>query len=283
MSYRSRVSQNKDGQSLFNLWKSAKNLPQSQIAKTLQKSLCVRNKAEDLCWMPVVFWPSEDTASLIGMILSLTLLNGPRNTSRKPLSINTIRRAICRCQLKLYHAKRKPYVNMVQKCRHVLWVSKMEKCSMVRWVQIWHSCWKSCPPLKRRETFQRVISFQFKSQHLWWCGVHTCIWYGQPTWFGRHYECWKVYVSLNEKYVKDDHKLFSSWKPISGKYGTKLQHQNSRYSKPRCPDVFNLFWNEEEMLHNGKHAPVPNYFETCSRHQIWNELILCIQLYKFSV
>ncbi len=24
------------------------------------------------------------------------------------------------------------------------------------------------------------------------------------------------------------------------------------------------------------HAPRPNYFETCSRHQIWNELILCI-------
>ncbi len=34
---------------------------------------------------------------------------------QKPLSVNTICRAICRCQLKLYHAKRKPYVNMVQK------------------------------------------------------------------------------------------------------------------------------------------------------------------------
>ncbi len=32
---------------------------------------------------------------------------------QKPLSVNTIRRAICRCQLKLYHAKRKPYLNMV--------------------------------------------------------------------------------------------------------------------------------------------------------------------------
>ncbi len=41
---------------------------------------------------------------------------------------------------------------------------KVEKCSMVRRVQIWHSCWKSgtpCPPgLKRRETFQGVISIQ---------------------------------------------------------------------------------------------------------------------------
>ncbi len=73
------------------------NVPQCQIAKALQissstehniisekleKSLCVRDKAEDLCWMLVVFGPSDDTASLIGMILSLTLLNGPRNTSR---------------------------------------------------------------------------------------------------------------------------------------------------------------------------------------------------------
>ncbi len=72
------------------------NIPQRQIAKALQiqcitsskhsvkleKSLCLRDNAEDLCWMPVVFGPSDDTASLIGMILSLTLLNGPRNTSR---------------------------------------------------------------------------------------------------------------------------------------------------------------------------------------------------------
>ncbi len=42
---------------------------------------------------------------------------------QKPLSVNTIRRAICRCQLNLYHAKRKPYVNMVQKHRRVLWKS----------------------------------------------------------------------------------------------------------------------------------------------------------------
>ncbi len=70
------------------------NIPQRQIAKALQiSSSTVHNiikrfretgeiKAEDLCWSPVVFGPSDDTASLIGMILSLTLLNGPRNTSR---------------------------------------------------------------------------------------------------------------------------------------------------------------------------------------------------------
>ncbi len=40
---------------------------------------------------------------------------------QKPLSVNTIFCVICRCQLKLYHAKRKPYVNMVQKRCRVLW------------------------------------------------------------------------------------------------------------------------------------------------------------------
>ncbi len=54
----------------------------SKDSEKLDKSLCVRDKAEDLCWMPVVFGPSGGTASLIGMILSLTLLNGSRKTSR---------------------------------------------------------------------------------------------------------------------------------------------------------------------------------------------------------
>ncbi len=51
--------------------------------------------------------------------------------------------------------------------------------------------------------------------------------------------------------------LFSGWKHISDKNGTKFKHQSSRNSYPRCPDVFKLFWKEEEMLHHGKHAPVP--------------------------
>ncbi len=129
------------------------NVPQCQIAKALQissstvhniikdsekleTSLCVRDKAEDLCWTPVVFGPSDDTASLISMILSLTLLNGPRNTSQKPLSVNTIRCAICRCQLKLYHAKWKPYVNMVQKRRRVLWAKAHLKWTVSKWKSV---------------------------------------------------------------------------------------------------------------------------------------------------
>ncbi len=54
---------------------------------------------------------------------------------QKPLSVNTIHRAICRCQLKLYHAKRKPYVNMVQKRRRVLWAKAhfVSKWKSVLW------------------------------------------------------------------------------------------------------------------------------------------------------
>ncbi len=52
---------------------------------------------------------------------------------QKPLSVNIIRCAICRCQLKLCHAKRKPYVNMVQKCRCVLWANAHLKWTVLKW------------------------------------------------------------------------------------------------------------------------------------------------------
>ncbi len=52
---------------------------------------------------------------------------------QKPLLVNTIRRAICRCQLKLYHAKRKPYVNMIQKRHRVLWTKAHLKWTVSKW------------------------------------------------------------------------------------------------------------------------------------------------------
>ncbi len=52
---------------------------------------------------------------------------------QKPLAVNTIRCAICRCQLKLYHAKRKPYVNMVQKHHRVLWAKAHLKWTVSKW------------------------------------------------------------------------------------------------------------------------------------------------------
>ncbi len=55
---------------------------------------------------------------------------------QKPLSVNTIHRAICSCQLNLYHAKRKPYVNMVQKRRHVLWAKTHLKWTVSKWKSV---------------------------------------------------------------------------------------------------------------------------------------------------
>ncbi len=70
----------------------------SKDSEKLEKSLCVRDKAEDLCWTFVI-----------------DITKWAQEYFQKPLSVNTIRHAICRCHLKLYHSKRKPYVNMVQK------------------------------------------------------------------------------------------------------------------------------------------------------------------------
>ncbi len=55
---------------------------------------------------------------------------------QKPLLVNTIRRAICRCQLKRYYAKRKPYVNMVQKRSPVLWVKAHLKWTVSKWKSV---------------------------------------------------------------------------------------------------------------------------------------------------
>ncbi len=81
---------------------------------------------------------------------------------QKPLLVNTICLTICWCQLKVYHAIRKPYVNMVQKHRHVLTAKTHLKWTVSKWksiiwsefdfeiwVQILLSYWKSwtpCPP-----------------------------------------------------------------------------------------------------------------------------------------
>ncbi len=55
---------------------------------------------------------------------------------QKPLSVNTIRHAICRCQLKLYHPKRKPYVNMVQNRHRVLWAKAHLKRTVSKWKSV---------------------------------------------------------------------------------------------------------------------------------------------------
>ncbi len=51
---------------------------------------------------------------------------------QKPLSVNTIRCAICM----LYHAKRKPHVNMVQKHSCFLWAKAHFKLTVSNWKSV---------------------------------------------------------------------------------------------------------------------------------------------------
>ncbi len=51
----------------------------------------------------------------------------------KPLSSTTIRSYIHKCQLKLYCAKRKPYVNSVQKRRRLLWARRHLGWTITQW------------------------------------------------------------------------------------------------------------------------------------------------------
>ncbi len=102
---------------------------------------------------------------------------------------------------------------MVQKRRRVLWAKAHLKWTVLKWKSVlWPDESKFdilfgnhavSSGLKRRETFQRVISVQLKSQHLWWgvWGVHKCIRYGQFACFVWHYECWKVYKGFRATYA----------------------------------------------------------------------------------
>ncbi len=55
---------------------------------------------------------------------------------RKPLSVNTVRRYINKCKLKLYHAKRKPYINNTQKRRRLLWARAHLRWTDAKWKSV---------------------------------------------------------------------------------------------------------------------------------------------------
>ncbi len=159
---------------------------------------------------------------------------------QKPLSVNTMRRAICRCQLKLYHAKRKPYVNIVQKCRRVLWAKAHLKWTVLKWKSVlWSDESKfdilvgnhGHRVLRAKEEgacYQRSVQ---KPASLMVWGLTSA------------YNMGSLHVlegTMNaERYIKvlEQHMLPSRQRLFQGR---------------SC--VF--------------HAPRPNYFETCSRHQI---------------
>ena len=55
---------------------------------------------------------------------------------QKTLLVNTIHRAIRRCQLKLYRSKKKPYLNRIQKRSHFLWAKDHLKWTVAKWKSV---------------------------------------------------------------------------------------------------------------------------------------------------
>ncbi len=144
----------------------------SKDSEKLERSLCLRDKAEDLCWMPVVFGPSDDTASLIDMILSLTLINGPRNTSRnhclkhnQPYHLQMPTKALsCKEEAICEHGPEHGQMlikNWLYQSKKVFY--DQTSPNMIFLLEIMDTVSSG---LKKREISQRVISIQFKSQHL---------------------------------------------------------------------------------------------------------------------
>ncbi len=71
------------------------------------------------------------------------------------------------CQLKLYHAKRKPYVNMVQKRRRVLWAKAHLKWTVSKWKSVlWSDESKSDILVGNHGRRVLRAKEKFKSQHL---------------------------------------------------------------------------------------------------------------------
>ncbi len=90
----------------------------------------------------------------------------------KPLSSTTIRSYIHKCQLKLYCAKRKPYVNSVQKRRRLLWARRHLGWTITQWKRV---LWSDESVFQVKEEKKRIIqtvtSNKSKIQGLSWYGV----------------------------------------------------------------------------------------------------------------
>ena len=99
----------------------------------------------------------------------------------KSMSLNTVCRCIKECNLKLYYAKRKAFINFAQKCRRVLWAR-----SHLRWIERQWKCvlWSDNPHFslflgktdigfyvpKLKKTIQTVKNGKCKNQPPWWYG-----------------------------------------------------------------------------------------------------------------
>ncbi len=115
----------------------------------------------------------------------------------------------CHLQMpKLYHAKRKPYVNMVQKRRRVLWAKTHLKFTVSKWKSVLINLTflleisdTVSSGLKRGRPSSVLSAFSSKASISDGMGVHKCICVHKLACFGRHYECWKVYKGFRATYA----------------------------------------------------------------------------------
>ncbi len=259
--------------------------------------------------MPVVFGPSDDTASLIGMILSLTLLNGLRNIQETtvgkhnpPCHLQMPTKALsCKKEAICEHGPEAPSYPVgqgsfkwtVSKWKSVLWSDESKFHILVGN----HRCRVS--GLRGGRPSSVLSAFSSKASISDGMGVHKCIQYGQlacleGTMNAERYikvleqhmlpsrwclfqgralcisagQCKTTYhsyykqhgfvveesdaelaclqsrsftpkrtfgASLNVKYVKDDHELFSSWNLYQGRMGPNSNTKTPE-TQPRCTE-----------------------------------------------
>ncbi len=102
----------------------------------------------------------------------------------KPLSSTTIRSYIHKCQLKLYCAKWKPYVNSVQKRRRLLWARRhlgwtitQRKCVLWSDESVFQVFfleeWTPCAPDQRRKGSSRLLPATSPKARV--CHVRGCV------------------------------------------------------------------------------------------------------------
>ncbi len=93
----------------------------SKDSEKLEKSLCVRDKVEDLCWMPVVFGPSDDCIThRHDSVIDIT--KWAQEYFQKRLSVNN---PPCHLQMP----------TTALSCKKEAICFEVEKCS----ISIWHS------------------------------------------------------------------------------------------------------------------------------------------------
>ena len=162
-----------------------KYVPRHKIAKTLKIPPStvhnINNRSGRVSVLTEQGWRSKlDVCDLSLKNMHDSLFNitaWAQEHFQKSLSVNTVGRATHKCKLKLYYAKKKPYMNMIQKCNHFLSPNTNLRWSEAKWKTVlWSDDQNlkfflknmnmvSCR-LKRRETIQLVIGGRFKSLYL---------------------------------------------------------------------------------------------------------------------